>query len=90
MSHQDLGLEREGRKFGEQLREAVRWLVTPDVFAGVEFRKDCTWSPWLLVAAAMLWVWSGEPTLTERFETARSVVQEVFAGQHHLAGVYQP
>jgi hypothetical protein len=89
MSHQDLGLEGEGKKFGEQLREAVRWLVTPDALARVEFRKDCTWSPWLLVAAAMLWVWSGEPTLTERFDTARSVVQEAFAVQRQLAGSYQ-
>ena len=70
MSHQVRGLESEGTKFGEQLCEAVRWLVTPDAFAQIEFRKDCTWSPWLLVAAAMLWVWSGEPTLNERFDTA--------------------
>jgi hypothetical protein len=89
MPHQDLGLESEGTKFGEQLREAVRWLVTPDAFAGIEFRKDCTWSPWLFVAAAMVWAWSGEPTLTERFETARSVVQEAFAVQHKIAGSYQ-
>ena len=33
MSHQDLGLESEGTKFGEQLCKAVGWLVTPDAFA---------------------------------------------------------
>lgn len=87
MSHQDLGVGMA--KSGEQLCRAVRWLVAPDAFAQIEFRKDCTWTPWLLVAAAMLWVWSGEPTLTERFETARSVVQDAFAVQHELAASYQ-
>ena len=89
MSHQDLGLGSEGTKFGGQLCEAVRWLVTPDAFSGIRFREDCTWTPWLLVAAALVWVWSAEPTLTERFETARSVVQEAFAVQHEFAGSYQ-
>lgn len=89
MSHQDLGLGSEGKKFGEQLCEAVRWLVTPDAFSGIRFREDCTWTPWLLVAAALVWVWSAEPTLTERFETARSVAQEAFAVQHEFAGSYQ-
>ncbi len=89
MSHQDLVLERKRTRFGEQLREAIRWLVTPEVFADVEFRKDCTWTPWLLAAAAMLWVWSGESTLTERFDTARSIVQEAFGVQCQLAGSYQ-
>ena len=89
MSHQDHGLESQGAKFGGHLREAVRWLVTPETFVEIEFRKDCTWTPWLLVAAAMLWVWSGEPTLTERFDTARSIVQEAFSVQGQLAGSYQ-
>ena len=89
MSHQDLGLGSGRTTFGEQLCRAVRWLVTPDAFSRIEFRKDCTWTPWLLVAAAMVWVWSGEPTLTERFDTARSVVQDAFAVQHELAASYQ-
>ncbi len=89
MSHQDLGFESEQGKFGEHLCKAVSWLVAPEAFADIKFRKDCTWTPWLLVAAAMLWVWSGEPTLTERFDTARSIVQEAFGGQCQLAGSYQ-
>jgi hypothetical protein len=89
MSHQDRGLSREGTTFGEQLRKAVHWLVSPEVFADIEFREDCTWTPWLLVAAAMVWVWSGEPTLTERFDTARSLAQEAFGVQCQLAGSYQ-
>jgi hypothetical protein len=89
MSHQDLGLETEQGKFGKQLREAISWLASPQAFDDIKFRKDCTWTPWLLVAAAMLWVWSGEPTLTERFDTARSIVQADFAVQGQLAGSYQ-
>lgn len=89
MSHQDLGLGRKGTLFGEQLCDAIRWLVSPEAFNEIDFRKDCTWTPWLLVAAAMLWVWSGEPTLTERFETARSIAQESLGVQCQLAGSYQ-
>ena len=40
----------------------------------MSFRKDCSWSPRGLIAAALLWAWSREVALTERFEQALSAV----------------
>jgi Transposase DDE domain len=42
-----------------------------------------------LVAAALVWAWSQELTLLDRFVAARSIITSVFAVQHELAGSYQ-
>lgn len=89
MAHQDRGSETESIPLAEQLREAFVWLMRPEAFQRIQFRKDCSWTPWLFAATAILWVWSGEPTLRERFETARRITQESFGTQVQLAGSYQ-
>jgi hypothetical protein len=89
MSHQDLSSENTPYCFGLQLREAIEWLVLPKAFADVQFRKDCTWTAWTLAAAAMLWAWADEPTLTERFASIRQIIQNAFGVQQELAGSYQ-
>jgi len=89
MSHQDVGLEKTAYGFGQQLREAIEWLVSPKAFAEVQFRKDCTWTAWTLTAAAMLWAWSDESTLTGRFASIRQIIQNAFGIQQELAGSYQ-
>ena len=40
----------------------------------MRFREDCTWTPQALIFAAMLWAWSDEKTLTDRFAVARKIV----------------
>jgi len=89
MSHQDLSSENTPYCFGVQLREAIKWLVLPKAFADVQFRKDCTWTAWTLTAAAMLWAWTDEPTLTGRFASIRQIIQNAFGVQQELAGSYQ-
>ena len=42
--------------------------------SGLAFRKGCTWTPRGLIFAALLWAWSDEEALTERFVHARKVV----------------
>jgi hypothetical protein len=88
MSHQDL----DGRKvrFNYQyLRQALEWLLPGTAFASLSFRDDCTWSARQLAAAALLWAWSDEATLIERFHTARKIVQRLFPRQQEPAGSYQ-
>jgi hypothetical protein len=88
MSHQDL----DGRKvrFNYQyLRQALEWLLPGTAFASLAFRDDCTWSARQLAAAALLWAWSDEATLIERFHTARKIVQRLFPRQQEPAGSYQ-
>lgn len=88
MSHQD----QDGRKvrFNYQyLRRALDWLLRTAVFSSLSFRDDCTWTAQPLAAAALLWAWSDEATLGERFQAARRIVQCLFTLQQEPAGSYQ-
>jgi hypothetical protein len=88
MSHQD----QDGRslRFNHQyLRCALDWLLRTAVFSPLNFRADCTWTAQPLAAAALLWAWSDEATLVERFHAARRIVQCLFTLQQEPAGSYQ-
>lgn len=89
MPYQDQSSRNATFRGGCQLREAIQWLVQPRAFAEVRFRQDCSWTPWLLAAAAMLWAWSDEWTLVERFHTVRQIILNAFGVQRELAGSYQ-
>lgn len=74
MSHQDTdGLTALPQQL-QDLKRTLDWLVGSSGPAGVAFRRDCTWSPTGLIFAAILWSWSDERTLTERFSLARKAV----------------
>jgi len=89
MPYQDQKFQDSTTCHGNQLREAIQWLVPPKTFADVQFRQDCSWTPWLLAAAAMLWAWSDETALGERFRSVRQVIRNSFGAQQELAGSYQ-
>jgi hypothetical protein len=57
--------------------------------SGIVFRPECTWTPETLIFAALLWAWSDEKTLIERFTTARKIIINRYAGQPEPAGSYQ-
>jgi hypothetical protein len=73
MSHQD----RDGRTsfpfHFQALKDAFLWLLKVADLSAIRFRVDCTWSPLGLIFAALLWSWSDEKTLKERFSTARKI-----------------
>jgi hypothetical protein len=56
---------------------------------GIALRAECTWTPQTLVFAALLWAWSDEKTLIERFATARKIIINRYAQQPEPAGSYQ-
>ena len=85
MSHQDL----EDSIKGDCLKEALRWLLAGISWSSVKFRDDCSYTPRLLACTAMLWAWSNEPTLGDRFKATRSIIEFLFSLQHRLAGSYQ-
>ena len=62
------------------LRGALRWLFRGIHWSSIQWRTDCTWSPRLLAAAALLWAWSDECNLGTRFVTARKIALFLFAG----------
>src|SRR5260370_41361699 len=73
MSHQD----RDGRTSFpvnfQALQDAFAWLLKTADLSAIRFRDDCTWSPLGLIFAALLWSWSDEKGLKERFSTARKI-----------------
>lgn len=86
MSHQDQ--DGRARYNAAYLKLALQWLLGQSLVE-VRFRDDCTWSPLHLAAAALLWAWSDENTLTERFFTARKIAALVYHPQQEFARSYQ-
>lgn len=88
MPHQDFKVVAQGIK-GDCLARSLRWLLKGVCWAKIQFRADCSWTPALLSAVALLWVWSDELTLVERFRTARKIVMFLFDPQQQFAESYQ-
>jgi hypothetical protein len=65
----------------QTLKQVIDWVLAPAVFAHVRGRRQATWKPRLLAAAAWLWATSEASTLQERFTQARKIIQKVFRWQ---------
>jgi len=89
MSHQDRISKQALGAHAEDLKAALDWLLADDLFAEIGFRADCTWTPYRLVFAAMLWVWGDENSLGERFRSAHKVIKWLFKRQPTPADSYQ-
>lgn len=88
MSHQDKE-RREVRYNAEYLKLALHWLLCHVAWGGIQFRKDCTWTARQLAATALLWAWSDEATLGERFVAARRIAKHLYQPQREFAGSWQ-
>jgi len=71
------------------LHKALRWLLRGVSLDDITFRIDCTWTPLSLVWAGMLWAWSDEKTLIERFSTSRKIIKSLLGRQAEPATSYQ-
>jgi hypothetical protein len=71
------------------LQVALGWLLHRVKWADLTFRADCTWTPRLLSIAALLWAWSDELTLIDRFQAVRKIVLELFPRTCPVAESYQ-
>jgi hypothetical protein len=89
MAYQDQGRSGSECSHACDLHKALRWLIRGVSLGGITLRSDCTWTPQTLVFAALLWAWSDEKTLIERFTTARKIIIHRFGGQQQPAGSYQ-
>ena len=65
----------------QTLKQVIDWLLAPAVFASLRGRRQATWKPRMLAAAALLWAMSEASTLHERFAQARKVIRKVFRWQ---------
>lgn len=71
------------------LQQCLRWLFAGIDWSSITLRKDCGWTAKTLAAAALLWAWSDELTLGERFRTVRKIALQLRGGQQQLATSYQ-
>jgi hypothetical protein len=71
------------------LQQSLRWLLADVRWSPITFRKDCRWTPRTLATAALLWAWSDELTLGERFRSVRKITLHLNNQQQQLAKTYQ-
>lgn len=89
MAHQDQGRGRSECSHACDLHRALQWLTVGMSMFGIAFRPDCSWTPHTLVFAALLWAWSDEKTLIERFMISRKIIINRCGRQRQPAGSYQ-
>lgn len=89
MTHQDQGRNGSDCSHAHDLHKALRWLIAGVSMSGIAFRAECTWTPETLLFASLLWAWSDEKTLVERFAIARKIIINRYAEQPEPAGSYQ-
>ncbi len=89
MSHQDNQGDNGSAYNHQDLRAALDWLLSDAALSGVAFREDCCWSPLRLVCAALLWAWSDEKSLTDRFIVACKIVTRGWRLRNPLTTSYQ-
>jgi Transposase DDE domain len=89
MPHQDLILPTEPNAHHQDLKVVLDWLLAGTDFSDARFRDICTWTPGSLTCAALLWAWSGEAALTERFTAARTIAVVTLGLSTLTATTYQ-
>src|SRR4051794_4357216 len=89
MPHQDHPRATAPAAHHQDLRAALEWLTADADFAAVRFRGSCTWGPRGLACAALLWAWSDEATLVDRFAAARKVATAALGLGAATAATYQ-
>lgn len=89
MTHQDQVRNGSDGSHAHDLHKGLQWLIAGISLSGIAFRADCTWTPETLVFAGLLWAWSDEKNLGERFEVARKIIINRYPGQGEPAGTYQ-
>src|SRR5690242_5191094 len=89
MSHQDTVGHTGSAAHHQALKQALDWLLASARLSGLTFREDCSWTPKALIFVAVLWAWSDQKALTERFSHARKVVIAMGILERAPAATYQ-
>jgi hypothetical protein len=74
---------------GHDLRRALDWIVTSDIFANVRLHGNVKWKPLALVCLAIFWVWSSQPGLVEAAKDAIATVAKLFGSDGVAVASYQ-
>ena len=89
MSLQDQGRIVHSSSHAWHLGQVFCWLLKDVSFDSIALRQDCTWTVRSLIYAAVLWAWSDEKTLIDRFSVARKIIMYMFGVQQQPAESYQ-
>jgi hypothetical protein len=89
MSHQGQTVHTEPAPHHQDLKVVLDWLLAGADLSAARFRDTCTWTPRGLTCAALLWAWSGEAALTERFASARKIAIRALGLGELTAQTYQ-
>jgi Transposase DDE domain len=89
MSHQGQTVHTEPAPHHQDLKVVLDWLLAGADLSAARFRDTCTWTPRGLTCAALLWTWSGEAALTERFASARKIAIRALGLGELTAKTYQ-
>lgn len=89
MSHQDLVRKSASETHAADLYKVFQWLTPARCFESIEFRRDCAWTPRMLVFAALLWSVSDFSKLGRRFQQALKIIRGLFRKQHVPEVSYQ-
>lgn len=89
MPHQDHTFATAPAAHHQDLKAVLDWLTADADFAAARFRGSCTWSPRSLTCTALLWAWSAETTLIERFTAARKIALVSLGLDALTAATYQ-
>jgi Transposase DDE domain len=89
MSHQDTDGHTVSAAHHQALKQALDWLLKSARLSELAFREDCSWTPKGLIFLAILWAWSDEKSLTQRFFHARKVVMAMDVLSRIPAATYQ-
>ena len=88
MSHQDQHA-RGVQHNSADLFKALQWLSGKVDWSEVRLRSECSWTPQWLAWAAILWAWSNESTLVERFACAQRLIRHLQGGDRKQVTSYQ-
>jgi len=89
MSHQDTAGHTDSAAHHQALKRALDWLLASAKLSDLSFREDCSWTTKGLIFLAILWAWSDEKSLTQRFSHARKVVMAIDVLTRVPAATYQ-
>jgi hypothetical protein len=89
MSHRDQPCPKPSGSYAQDLWQALEWLLSDFDATAIRLRRDCGWSVPGLVAAALLWAWSEETTLQERWRHALQVVGHLWKPAAPRTSSYQ-
>jgi IS4 transposase len=74
---------------GHDLRRALDWIVSEEIFTDVRLHGNVKWKPVALVCLAVFWVWSSQPGLVEAAKEAIALVAKLFGSDAVAVASYQ-